>query len=249
MKFTIVTICYNAENTIEKTMCSVLSQTFDDYEYLIQDGASTDATVAKIDSVIDRYSELKDQIKVVSALDDGLYNAMNKAVERALGDYIIFMNSGDVFEDSEVLKKVASEMLKTDSADIFYGNVIRIKPAGEILEKYKGKKPLLKLLLTGNIPSHQSTFVKTEVMKEMRFDESYKITADFDFYVRAYSQKKMIVYMPDIIVSKVDNIEGVSSEADNLEKMRAEDDRSLRKNIPFWYYLIKIPKEIYRRLL
>lgn len=112
---------------------------------------------------------------------------MNKAIERASGDYIIFMNSGDIFENSEVLKNVACEISKVGSADIFYGNVIRIKPAGEVIEKYQGKKPLLKLLLTENIPYHQSTFTKTAVMKQMKFDESFSITADFDFYVRAYS--------------------------------------------------------------
>ena len=94
-KISVVTVCYNAEESIEETMKSVFSQTYSDIEYIVIDGASTDNTLG----VINRFSDYS-FLKIVSEPDSGLYNAMNKAIRMAQGDYIIFLNSGDMFCDS-----------------------------------------------------------------------------------------------------------------------------------------------------
>lgn len=246
MKITVATVCYNAADCIGKTIESVINQTYKDIEYLIIDGASTDGTM----DIVNSYArDVTRCMKVNSEPDKGLYDAMNKAAAMATGEYIIFMNAGDKFASPAALAETVREITHSNHGnaypDVVFGDVIRIKPDRTYLESYKSSKPLLKLLLTGNIPSHQSTLAKTDVMREYGFDLSYSITSDFDFYVRAYAKHLSIRYIR-ITIGMVDNTEGLSSEASNLKIMRREDDRSLRKNLPLWYYLTALPKGVYR---
>lgn len=236
MKITIVTVCFNAEKTIELTMRSVLNQTYLEIEYLIIDGKSNDGTL----DIVREYADDK-RIKLLSENDSGLYNAMNKAVDLSTGEYIIFMNSGDVFCDDRVLE----DMIPYLRSDLVYGNVIRKKQKGDIIEKYHGKHRITCLLLMGRMMCHQALFTRTDIMKEYRFDERIKICADYDFIMRAKKNKCSMKYI-DRIVSIVDNIEGISSQLDNYEVMRKEDDRSLKENFVFYYYMVKIPKGIVR---
>lgn len=245
MKITVATVCYNAGDCIRKTIESVINQTYADIEYLIIDGASSDDTML----IVKGYVAEDDRIKTVSEPDEGLYDAMNKAACMASGDYIIYMNAGDTFASSTALKETV-KMIENASGtgkypDVVYGNVIRIKPDSTYVESYRSDKPLLKLLLTGNIPSHQSTLTKTAIIREYGFDLSYSITADFDFYVRAYASKLNIRYLR-VTIGCVDNTVGLSSDSNNLEIMRSEDDRSLRQNLPLWYYLTIALKKAYR---
>ena len=114
MKFSIITVTYNSVNSIEKSIRSVLAQSYPDREYIIIDGGSKDGTV----DIIRHYS---DRINYwVSEPDKGIYDAMNKGIKIATGDYLIFMNADDVFADTEVLQKVAG-LIKAD-ADVIYGN-------------------------------------------------------------------------------------------------------------------------------
>lgn len=238
MKITVVTVCYNAEKEIRTTIESVLSQTYKDIEYIIQDGKSVDATNEII------YEYLNDvRIKHISEKDSGLYNAMNKALDEATGEYVIFMNAGDIFFNNDTL----ANMVPYLDSDVVYGNVFRCKSNGEIEEKYKGKRHFIRLLLMGRMPCHQSMFTKTSVMKNYRFDESYTITADYDFCVRAYANKVNIKYV-DMAVCKAENEEGLSSRKENIPIMRAEDDASLKAHLTGWYYLVTPLKKIYRKL-
>lgn len=239
MKITIVTVCYNAEDTIEKTIKSVISQDYKDAEYLIVDGKSNDRTL----EIIGKYQETP-YISVVSEKDSGLYNAMNKAIGIAKGEYILFLNSGDIFCDDKVLSDIATEL----HSDIVYGNVIRQKEEGDILEKYPGKHRVKWLLLQGKMMSHQVMFTRTEIMKKYGFDESFKITADYNFLVRAKKDKCSMHYV-DRNVSVVENVEGISSQVSNLDLMRAEDDRSLKEHFPFGYYVLKPVKYVARKWL
>jgi glycosyltransferase involved in cell wall biosynthesis len=209
-----------------------------DFEYLIQDGCSKDNTL----DIINKYT--KYDIKIESTKDNGLYDAMNKAVARAKGEYIIFLNSGDTFCDNNVLYNIAKEL----SDDIVMGNVIRLTKAGELREGYKSvntRLAVFRLLLSGRMPCHQVIFAKRELLVEMPFDLSYNICADFNFMVQC-CKKKCSMHYTDIDVSRVDCIEGISSQKENLDKMRKQDDRSLKKNFPIWYNIIKIPKGIGR---
>ncbi len=120
MKITIVTVCYNSEKTISKTIESVIGQTYRDIEYIIIDGASKDRTV----EIVNKYRE-KHNIVLVSEPDTGLYDAMNKAIVIANGKYILFMNSGDIFADEHVVQKMSTYLESEE--DIIYGNVIRCR--------------------------------------------------------------------------------------------------------------------------
>lgn len=236
MKISVITVCYNAVDTIAETIESVLGQTYKNMEYLIIDGMSQDGT----QEIIRRYED-RPGVRAVFEADSGLYNAMNKGAGLCSGQYILYMNSGDLFYDERVL----ADMVSCLEADLVYGNVLRRKADGEYLETYHGKHKLMRLLLSGRMMSHQSLFTRTDVMRKLRFDERYRICADFDFVVRAKRQKYSIRYV-DRTVSIVENMEGISSRSANYEIMRREDDRSLKDNYPFFYYLIKAPKGLVR---
>lgn len=235
---TVVTVCFNSEDTIEETMQSVLCQTYQDKEYLIIDGNSSDHTM----EIVRKYNDC-DFLRVISEPDRGLYDAMNKSLDMAKGNYIIFLNSGDVFCDENVLRDMATYLTE----DIVYGNVIRRKHSGDVVEKYPGKHKLFWLLLQGKMVSHQVLFTKLEIMRRYGFDESYKITADFNFLVRSVHDKCSLRYV-DRNVSIMENREGISARPENLDIMRAEDDRSLREYFPGWYYVLKPVKYVVRKL-
>lgn len=238
MKLTVATVCFNAETTIVNTVKSVLSQTYQNMEYLIIDGNSKDSTLDLI-----RPYQTDSRLKVISEKDRGLYDAMNKAAAICSGAYILYMNSGDIFADERVLADVAPHL----DSDIVYGNVIRIRQDGKYLEKYSGGHVVMRLLLMGKMICHQGMFTRADLMRMYRFNEQYTITADYDFVVRAQKNKCSMRYV-DRTVAVVDNVEGISSQTKNNDIMRMEDDRSLRENFPIWYYIIKMPKGIIRGL-
>lgn len=238
MKLTVATVCFNAEKTIEETIKSVLAQTYQNIEYLIIDGKSTDRTL----ELIGKY-QTDSRVRVISERDSGLYDAMNKAASVCGGEYILYMNSGDLFADRRVLADVVPCL----DADIIYGNVIRVRQDGKHLEKYEGKHVVMRLLLMGRMICHQGMFTRADLMRAYRFNEQYTITADYDFVVRAHKNKCSMRHV-DRTVAVVDSVEGISSRTANNDIMRREDDRSLRENFPVWYYLIKLPKECVRGL-
>lgn len=238
VKITVVTVCFNSGDTIEKTILSVLEQDYEGIEYIIVDGASSDDTI----DIIKRYN-VDNKLKFVSEPDDGLYDAMNKATQLATGEYIIFMNSGDVFASPKVLLQISPCLDGVN--DLVYGNVIRIKKQGEVLEKYGSKKVPLYLLLQGKMMCHQSIFTRTAIMREYGFNKEYSITADYDFVMRIVHDKRKLKYS-DVTVSIVDNVEGISSSINNMDEMRRQDDLSLKTNFPGLYYLMKIPKGFVR---
>lgn len=240
MKITVATVCYNSADTIEETMQSVLNQTYKDIEYIIVDGASKDDTMSKV-----RSYEKEHGMVVISEPDKGLYDAMNKAADMATGDYILYMNSGDIFADNTAVEQMVPFL--EDRPELAYGNVIRSKKQGEILETYRGKNVEMKLVLMGRMMCHQSIFTRTDIMRKYRFNLDFSITADYDFIVRMLHDKQRFKYV-DVTVSKVDSIEGISSSVANMDKMRQQDDASLKTNFPFLYYLVTPPKAIIRMI-
>ena len=151
------------------------------------------------------------------------------------------MNSGDVFADNNVLSDVAGSL----SGDIAYGNVIRILPDKEVREKYSGRAYIKWLLLQGKMICHQAMFIKTAVMREYGYNLEYKITADFNMLCRLVHDKKQFAYIDRDIV-RMDNITGISTVSSNLPVMWKEDDRSIRKYFPVWYYLLVPIKKVAR---
>lgn len=241
IKFSVVTVCLNAEKTIEKTIKSVLAQTECDMEYIIMDGKSQDNTLTLAYKYIS-----DDRMTIYSQTDKGLYSAMNNSINYCNGHYIIFMNSGDVFYNAEVLKKVSEIMVKNEQrADIYYGDVIRTHTEGKVKETYNGHMTLMKLLLIGKMPCHQSIFTQIDIMRRYPFDEKFSITADYNFIMKCTKEKCTFEHI-NAIIANVDCIEGISSQKENVIEMRKQDDQSLKELYPIWFWIILLPKALYR---
>ncbi len=241
LKFSVVTVCLNVQDTIAETIHSIRQQTYTNYEYIIWDGKSKDSTLDIIYQSMD-----ESHMKIFSEKDTGLYNAMNRAIEHCSGDYVIFINSGDTLADTKVLEDVAHYIMQDkEQADLYFGNVFRKMEQEEILETYKGKDIVFKLLLVGRMPCHQSIFTSLDVMKQYRFDENYSITADYNFLMKCRKNHKKIQYI-DRVISRFDCTQGISAQTSNLEEMRRQDDRSMKELYPVWYYIMKPIKSVVR---
>jgi glycosyltransferase involved in cell wall biosynthesis len=165
-----ITVCYNAEEIIEKTLKSITTQNCNDIEYIVIDGKSTDKTC----DIIERY---KNQIsQFISEKDTGIYNTMNKGVKVAQGEWIIFINAGDTFAEICTLNKVIP-YLSTPDYDIVYGDVLRKDRKRNLISK-KASAPIN---MHRMFFCHQSSFCRKKLLIENPFDEKYKLSSDFKF--------------------------------------------------------------------
>ncbi|WP_183575323.1 glycosyltransferase family 2 protein [Mucilaginibacter sp. X5P1] len=181
----VITIVYNNVNDIERTMLSVLSQTYGYIEYIIIDGRSTDGTL----EIVKRYESRI--AKLISEKDEGIYDAMNKGITAATGDYIIFMNSGDGFYDAGT---VASVFASAPDADIYYGETEMIDASGQSLGQRRHKAPeqfTWRSFNLGMSVSHQAIYIKRALVEP--YDRRYALSADIDWIIRAAKKAKKIV--------------------------------------------------------
>ena len=195
----VVTVCFNAEKEIENTIRSVINQNYSNIEYIIIDGGSVDGTVDLIEKYADKITYW------VSEPDKGIYDAMNKGIKIASGEWIIFMNSGDLFVDENVLNNIFTTSIK-EHVNFVYGNT---------LLNYNGRHKLsspnpVSYLKKGMAFCHQSVFVRTKCMLE--FNVKYKIAADFDFFYNAYKKYGEISFQyVNIPISIYEAFYGVST--------------------------------------
>lgn len=187
MTFSIITICYNAAETIERTIKSVLSQTYQDVEYIVVDGASKDDTLA----IINKYKEgIK---KVVSEPDKGLYDAMNKGIGLATGDYLCFLNAGDCFYNNDTLRQMAATLKKGERPDILYGETALVNDQGEFVRMRRLQAPeklTWRSFRQGMLVCHQAFFPRRELVPP--YDLQYRFSADFDWCIRIMKQSKTL---------------------------------------------------------
>lgn len=183
-KLSIVTICYNIKNVIEMTCESIVNQTWQDFEWIVVDGGSTDGTL----DILNKY---KDRIDIlVSEPDNGVYNALNKGIKLANSEWINFMNGGDRFYDNEVLEKVFKD--KTYDADILYG--WQYFARSKVFRKFKDN--IDRYYLCSNALGHQAIFYKKECFEKYGFyDETFKIYGDFERNVCFKVNKKNFKYL------------------------------------------------------
>lgn len=184
-KITIITICYNAEKFIEKTLQCVINQTFTDYEYLIQDGQSKDNTLA----IVEKYRNEK--FRIFSEKDQGIYDALNKAVEHATGDYVCFLHAGDVFFENDTLEKIFQ---KANNQDFIYGDTVMINEATGKTRAWYKQKPMpndfsYKSFKNGMVVCHQSMIVKRSLSAKYSVGK-WKIANDLDWTIRTLKQCK-----------------------------------------------------------
>ena len=183
-KITVITVAYNAKSLIEQTIKSVLQQTLPGVEYILIDGASADGTL----ELIEKYHS---QLTVYSEKDKGIYDAMNKGLEKATGEYILFLNAGDQFAEPTTLANIFAT---APSADVYYGNTKIIDKAGNTLGDRRLKPPASlnwKSLRFGMCVSHQSFIAKRELCEA--YNLSYKISADIDWMIRVLKKSQKIV--------------------------------------------------------
>ncbi len=205
MKLSIITINYNNADGLQKTIQSVLSQSFIDFEYIIIDGASTDRSVDVICSAVEKLEGCK--IKWVSEPDKGIYNAMNKGLAMATGEYCLFLNSGDNLHNNEVLTQVVPEL---GSADIHYCDADFVYPDGtHELHTYPDKLTFDFFYKTTFC--HQAVFIKTDAIRSVgNYDEHYRVIGD-----RALFVKMLIIencsYLHHRVCLADFNLEGLSS--------------------------------------
>jgi glycosyltransferase involved in cell wall biosynthesis len=225
MRLSVITICLNEEKKIRKTLESVINQSFKEYEYIVIDGASSDSTM----SIINEYRENIDII--MSEKDSGIYNAMNKGLTLAKGEYVIFLNGGDYFYENDTLEKVFSYDL---SSSFVYGNIL-VKSENGFIRK-SGPKNFKYHTLYKMVPPHQSTFIKKDLYLSIGFfDDSFKISGDRDFALRAIIKNKIIPQYIPVDIAVFDP-EGISS--NNLAEKKIESRIAKKKNFPALIFIV-----------
>ncbi len=174
----IITVCYNAADSIEKTIVSVLNQSYKNIEYIIVDGESADDTM----NIIKKYE--KKISRIICEADTGIYDAMNKAVKYAHGDLIYFLNSGDLLYDDEVIQKVVDSYLTCRNVGIIYGDIIAYDhDVHEPLRMYRSTP--FHIMTRGGI-CHQAIFAKRELFLQLEpFHLDYRVFADYDWLLQS----------------------------------------------------------------
>lgn len=219
--FSIITVCYNAENEINRTIESVLSQTYTNYEYLIIDGKSRDTTVQIAESYKSSFDKINIHYTIVSEKDSGIYDAMNKGIRLSKGKWVQFLNAGDYLCKEDVLEKVEPYCDESKS-DVVYGDVIYEKNFYETkFYRYQKCYELAELaeLAEFRMPfCHQSTFTSTKILHNHGFSKAYKVCADHDLYLKLYNLDARFKYIP--IPVSIFSIGGISTT--NILRLRKE---------------------------
>ena len=181
----VITVVYNNARDIERTLLSVLNQTYTGIEYIVIDGASTDGTLEIIKHYENRIA------KLISEKDKGIYDAMNKGLALATGDYVIFMNSGDEFYAPDTVETVFAS---ADDADIYYGETEMVNEQRESLGRRRHQAPeqfTWRSFKYGMSVSHQAIYIKRSLTEP--YDPKYQLSADIDWILRAAKKAKKIV--------------------------------------------------------
>lgn len=185
MRISIITVCYNSENTLEHTIESIRSQSYSNFEYIVIDGKSRDGTLSLIKENLDIIDHF------ISEPDEGLYDAMNKGVRMATGDIIGILNSDDVFADDQVLERLA-QFHKTNDIMASVGNIIKSNDQGKLVRKYRSEGWQPQRLKRGFMPPHPAIFFKKELFDCYGYYRTdFKIGADYELIVRLFLKHKI----------------------------------------------------------
>ena len=189
MKISIITVTYNCASTIEKTLKSVVSQDYSDIEYVVIDGASTDGTKDIIEKYLDGITYY------CSEKDGGIYDAMNKGIKNTTGDVVLFLNGDDSFIDNYVIGNIVNKFDNNPHAEIIIG---KESINGRLSDKYDPDRDI-SLYVDVFFP-HQATFAKKYLYEKIGgFDNTYRISADYDWILRAYSNGVSIMWVDDVV--------------------------------------------------
>lgn len=236
-RFSIVTVALNEEESIRTTCESIRAQSCTDFEWIVIDGGSTDGTL----DILGEYRDLITHLS--SGPDKGIYDAMNKGIDRASGQYLVFMNAGDTFYNSESLARVAEAPEK----DILYGDLLCRTADGETsIWRYPDDLPA-NYLLDHMLP-HQASFFKRDLFDRFgKYDTSYRIAGDYELFVRfLYANGTSSWHVSHII--SVFGFDGISSDK-KYKRLRQVENHRVRKRYFSWrlYGLKRMENELKNR--
>ncbi len=256
MKLSIITINYNNAEGLRKTLASVAAQTYPNIEHIIVDGNSTDGSVEVIreyeQSLASRLSPLASRLKWISEKDKGIYNAMNKGIRMATGDYIEILNSGDILAADNVTERMVAalasyseqcerstgeaELQQSDLPTILYGNMIKVNAAGKVVGKSGYTEYSLRQFYSSTL-NHDCAYIRRDLFEEYGlYDEGLKIVSDWKWYLQAIGLGRVKPEYVDIDVTIFDD--GGISET-NLALRYAERRKVLEEVLPpavLWDY-------------
>ena len=239
-KVSIITITYNNLDGLKKTRESIISQTYGDYEWIVIDGGSTDGTKEFLQEHADEMSYW------CSEKDKGVYNAQNKGTSQASGDYCIYMNAGDTFYDKEVLEKVFSEV---HEEDILYGDWAQVFPDGKKRYIEPSDSVDYAFFFVDNI-CHQAMFIKTSLLKESPYDETYRLYADWAKWTEfAYKGKTFKYIHQRICYFMMDGMSAENEENNEKERKRVIEEcypGSLKSMMLKWKEFTVIQNQLLR---
>lgn len=229
----IITVCYNASKTIEKTIRSVLEQDFSDYEYIVVDGASTDNTK----EIFDKYKS-SFRVKTIwnSEPDKGIYDAMNKGARLASGDYLLFLNADDILT-KDALSIYGKSISQTSiSPDIVYGNtIVKYHNNGKEESKVRiATTPITqRTLCDGMGIVHQSMIASKALFDKLGgFNIRFTVGADWDFLIRSVKADAKLLYVNESL--SVFDLDGVSSRLHNLQRHQIRKENKLYQGVDWW---------------
>jgi glycosyltransferase involved in cell wall biosynthesis len=205
IKFSVVTVAKNAAATLQQCIASVAAQRYSALEYIIIDGASTDDTAA----IVSRHKARVDRF--VSEPDRGIYDAMNKALKLASGDFVHFLGADDYFVDGNVLQEVASFIEQAGGCDLVYGGIEVRHPSGrtEVFMPPPAESAL-RFLVSGCLP-HQASFASRRAFELTGgFDDRYRIAGDYDWFLRVVTDPRLVTRRFERMIASY-RIDGVSN--------------------------------------
>lgn len=223
LKVSIITINYNNKIGLEKTLQSITNQSSNDFEYIVIDGNSTDGSK----DVLDKYAD--DIDIVVSESDSGIYNAMNKGIKKSSGEYLLFINSGDILYSKTVIESVLPDL---NTADIVSGNI-----------EFVGEKTIVKHtpdevgfeLMVNDTLWHPCTFIRKEAFSTIGFyDEELQICSDWKWFLLGFFKHNLSYQHIDVTIATF-FVDGISSKSDNWSRILSERQSVLEKEFPYYY--------------
>lgn len=241
MKLSIITINYNNAEGLRKTLASVASQTYPNIEHIIVDGASTDGSVDVIKEYENQLHITHSTINLLwsSEPDNGIYNAMNRGIRKATGEYCQFLNSGDMLAAPDVTERMMAALLqckskadavKTNDVDIIYGDMLKIGVKKHYVDKSSRNDDVTLMMFYRGCLNHSPAYIKRSLFDEYGlYDESLKICSDWKFYMQSIVFGKAITKHVDIVVTHFD-MTGISETRKDI--LNDERNRLLQEMVP-----------------
>jgi glycosyltransferase involved in cell wall biosynthesis len=220
LKISIITICKNVESVIERTLFSVAEQTCCNIDYIVIDGGSMDATLEKVA----RYRS--HIVHLISEPDSGIYEAMNKGIALARGEFCLFLNAGDYLCHASAIANAAAQMNQADeNIDVIYGNQLLYHQSTGAARVWRPKKRTTLDFYSGSLP-HAATFIRRAAFSRAGlYDTSYRIAGDYEWFVRAFSKFHLRFRHIDVLISVFIEGEGISTRQSGKSLQIAEKQR------------------------